>query len=248
MLRRLTVLLLLGVGSRLANSQVAGVSEEKMQTLSGWKVRIENLDPNGLVAFTHVTKCPADDTHRRSEMAYRFDPLFNYGSDKTIEPGAFHGFSISPQVSDCPGGIVAAIFSDGHSVGDPEAIKDIYRRRLGAQTAIAYALPFLEKMSSGELLPVDVQKQLREHTGKVSLDESKLIAERQGETYVYGLLISCLNVQRAWKVPSDSAAKKQPGIEEVMKVRNLPLPQALGVVLHRKLAEWNDDLQGNITH
>jgi hypothetical protein len=243
-----TAVLILSSFAAAQQTQLPDVTQTRLHTLEGWKIRVENRYSSPIVAMHLSINCPTTSEHARFGYQYQIDHLFNYGSDKPVAPGAFFPISIPSAAADCDGGLDAVVFADGHSNGDPEAVQDIYLRRRGVSEGISFSLPLVEQVSHQGSKPVDVAKTLRDKAKTESLDASKSTAERLGERYALNSIAWLLEKQEAWLVPSDAAPQKQPGIEETMQLRGVTHEQAHAIVLKRKLEEWNFDLQGNLDH
>ena len=245
---RLAVVLLFSRFFSVAEAQtpLTNVIESQLNTLHGWKDRVENHDPHAIVALHLTITCPPQDGFGRSEYVSTMDPLVNWGLDHPIESGGNLAIDIPAPRVGCGGGIDAVVFSDAHSTGDPEAIRDIYRRRLGMSEGIALSLPFLDQISSSEAHAADVANTLAAISKKRSRDLTRPDAEGSGEFYMLGVVVSFLRSQHGWIVPSDRTAARKPGIEETMTSLGIPREQAHAIVLKRKLEEWNADLEGHL--
>jgi hypothetical protein len=246
MLKFAALLLLSSFAAAQTQTQLPDLAQTRLHTLGGWKLRIENRYSAPIVAMYISYKCPATAEHARYGYAFRYDHLLHYGGDPPIAPGRFLGNTLPTTAGDCDGGVEAVVFADGHSDGDPEAVQDIYRRRVGVSEGIAFSLPLIEQVSLAGAKPADIAKTLRDKSKTDSLDTSKSSAEKEGERYVLAWVAWLLEKQHDFWVPSDVLPGNQPGIEEIMQARGITREQAHGMVLKRELEEWNADLQGNL--
>lgn len=222
------------------------INEVRINTVSGWQERIENRSSASIVAMNFHISCPPRSGEPRFDYDFRFDYLVNYGHDTAIPRGAFYSLPVPQDGVDCPGGINAVLFSDGHTEGEPTALSEIVDRRVGVSEALNVVLPLLGKISESSSEPIDVAHILENQSQLVSKDQSKSVAERQGQMYVLKLVKSLLETEHDMFVPSDLARVKQPGISETMRNLRIPRKQAHAVVLKRKLDEWNIALQGQL--
>jgi hypothetical protein len=241
-----TAVLILSSFAAAQQTQLPDVTQTRLHTLDGWKIRVENRYSSPIVAMHLSINCPTTAGHSRFGYQFQYDHLFNYGADPSVAPGAFFGLPLPNSAADCDGGLDAVIFANGHSNGAPEAVQDIYRRRKGVATGLAFAMPLVEQVSLAKLNPVDVAKTLRDKSKTQSLDANKSSAERMGEMNVLTLTAVLLERQHDWLIPSDGTPRRQPGIEETMRLRGVTHEQAHGIVLMGKLEEWNADLQDNL--
>jgi hypothetical protein len=226
--------------------QMANLEETRLKTLTGWKVRIENKLVSPIVALHAIYTCPATTTNSRASIHFVMDTLFNYGYDKPIAPGDYFAFPLGGGFSECPGGIDAVLFADGSTLGDPLAVNDIYERRRGVYKGIAVAKDELAMVASGDEPPATAITKLKEQSRVFSQKRNFTIAERDGEMYALALTIGLIEDQHDWSVPSDSTAKRQPRIEELMDARKIPRHQAHATIISNKLEEWASELKSNL--
>jgi len=232
--------------SQSRGPQLAGIVETRLQSFNGWKVQVENREKTPIVALHATFRCPAGNGHGRSDVGFRYDELSNYGSDNPIGPGAFYAFLISSQTATCPGGVDAAIFADGHSVGDPTEVAEIYQRRLGAYEAVAHCREQVNRIASQTSRAIDISAELRAQSTAVSQDQSKPAAEREGSMFAFSLVSAILDSQDEWQVPSDPNASHQTSIEMTMRERGMPREQAHATVLVTKLDKWRAGLESHL--
>lgn len=239
------VLILSSFAAAQQQTQLPDVTQTRLHTSEGWRLRVENRYSSPIVAMHLSINCPkAAEPYRFYQFQY--DRLYNYGV-LSVAPGAsFSGLGLRDDAPDCDGGLDAVLFANGYSNGVPDAVQDIYRRRQGIAEALAFALPLVEQVSRHGSNPADVAKTLRDKAKAESLDASKSTAEKEGWRYALTLTAVLLEKQQDLLVPSDRPPRKQPGIEETMQLRGVTHEQAHAIVLKRKLEEWNADLQGNL--
>jgi hypothetical protein len=233
--------------SQSRTPQLAGIVERRLQSFNGWQVQVENREKTPIVALHATFRCPSENNHGRSDVGFRYDALANnYGSDSPIGAGAFYAFSLSSQTATCPGGIDAVIFGDGHSVGDPTEVAEIYQRRVGAYEAVVLCREQVNRVASKSSKAIDASAELRARSMAVSQDPSKPGAEREGSMFAFSLVSAILDSQDEWQVPSDATVGNQNSIESTMRERGMPKEQAHAKVLVVKLDRWIADLESHL--
>jgi hypothetical protein len=207
-----------------------------------WKEVIENRGSSSLIAF-HATF----DCGRSGHLFYSHDPLFFYGRDKIILPeGSFEIDAADP--SHCPGGIDAAIFSDGHTEGDPVEVDAIFQRRRGIYEAIGSALTLLEDMAANKRTALQVQASFSDLETSAQKDHTLDGPERIGMSIFFERLRLTLKTNQGVLItPSDLTVGRQPPYEKVAATQNITMEQAQATVIAKKLQEWRGDLEGSLS-
>ena len=239
---RITVTLILLAAAPCLFAQPVSIPETRIETVDGWKVHVENNTKSSVVALHATFRCPATPSHQAGELEFVMDPLYNYGSDRPIPAGEPYEFKI-PHGWECPGGVDAVLYADGHSEGDPAAVEILFQQRVGVSEAIDLSTKVLDQVSHSTVQPTEAASQLKAMSKRVSLNESKSVGERQGEMYVFTVVAGLLTRQNNWRVPSDLRERNQPSIEDTMKVRGVLRQQAHAIVINSKLQEWSLDLK-----
>lgn len=155
---------------------------------------------------------------------------------------------MSADILNCPGGVDAAIFADGHSEGDPKSIADIYSWRKGVYKGITYVMPLLSKIvqPESETEQPNALVAITHRESAIRQDRSSNMHENQGEFFLIGAVADSLVKEQPFGIPSDSTQFKGPDVDQVIKTEHLDHSRASAFVLRRKLLEWQHDLEGNL--
>ncbi|WP_260736795.1 hypothetical protein [Tunturiibacter lichenicola] len=207
-----------------------------------WKEVIENHGSSALVAFHATFHCGT-----KGNILYNHDPLFFYGRDKVISPeGSFEIEAADP--SECPGCIDAAIFSDGHTEGDPFEVDAIFQRRRGTYEAIASALTLLDDMAANKRTALQVQSSFSDLEASAYKDRTLNGPERVGMRILFERLRLTLKTNQGVVItPSDKTVGRQPTYNEIAAKQNISMEQAQAIVIAKKLQEWRADLEGSLS-
>jgi hypothetical protein len=250
MTRSLTLFLLGFLMLGHAVAQVPSVRETRVQVPAspqgpgGWYDQIENLGDSTIVALQAVFTCSETSGPHPIAGGFRFDPLVVYGGrDQPIPPGQSHSFPIQPWAVDCPGGVVAVIFSDGHSEGSPDVVSDIYKERLGVYEALSGIKKLLNTIITSGADPNTIASELMARAHSASQNTGMNDREKFGQMGTFALVATVLKSQQNLHVPSDDTVRRQDGIETVMKAKNISRQQAHAITINNKLDEWNRDLE-----
>jgi hypothetical protein len=219
-------------------------SGKRAGTLSGppaifWEDTVENRGSSSLVAFHATFRCP------RSKTLFDYDYFFRFGSDFNIPPaGSVEIIAADPD--QCPGGVDAAIFSDGHTEGDPEEVSAIYGRRRGTYEGLGESIKLLSAIAAQEKTPQQVIDIFESECHRLARDQTRDGYERMGMLLLYSQLkVTLRDPQGTIRAPSDKTAR-QPTSDEIVKAKNVSREQAQAMILTRKLNEWRADLEGNL--
>ena len=207
-----------------------------------WREVLENRGTTSIVAFHANFNCG----RKFGNALFDHDPFFNYGDDVDIPPGGSVEI-IAADPSRCPGGVVAAIFSDGHSEGDPQEVNNLYARRRGVYTALGESMKLLDLIATQEQTPKQVRDILESRAKALSYDQTIDGYERLGMIVTYSKLRATLqSTQAVIHAPSDHTTHRQPFYYQLAKSQNISLEQAQAIVIGKKIQEWRADLQGNM--
>jgi hypothetical protein len=204
-----------------------------------WKEVIENHGSSSLVAFHATFHCGT-----KGNILYNHDPLFFYGRDKVISPeGSFEIEAADP--SECPGGIDAAIFSDGHTEGNPFEVDTIFQRRRGIYEGIGSALTLLDDMAANKRTALQVQSSFSDLEASAYKDHTLNGPEKIGmRIFIERSRLTIKTNQGVLITPSDRTVGPQPTYSEVAATQNVSIEQAQAMVIAKKLREWRGDLEG----
>jgi hypothetical protein len=206
-----------------------------------WRELLENRGTSSIVAFHANFNC-----QKLGNALFDHDPFFNYGDDVDIPPGGSVEI-IAADPSRCSGGVVAAIFSDGHSEGDPKEVNNLYARRRGVYTALGESMKLLDLIATQEQTPKQIRDILESRAKALSYDQTIDGYERLGMIVTYSKLRATLQSTRAViHAPSDYTTHRQPFCYQLAKSQNISLEQAQAIVIGKKIQEWRADLQGNM--
>jgi hypothetical protein len=219
-------------------------SGKRAGTLSGspvivWTDTIENRGSSSLVAFHATYDCP------QSKTLYDYDYLFRYGLDLSIPPGDSVEI-IAADPDQCPGGVDAAIFSDGHTEGDAQEVSPIYARRRGTYKALGESIKLLSAIAAQEKTPQQVIDIFASECHRIARDQTSDGDERTAMIALYSVLkVALRDPVATLRAPSDKTAR-QPSLAEVVKANNFSREQAQATMIIKKLNEWRADLEDNL--
>lgn len=205
-----------------------------------WKETVENQGSSALVGFHVSFNCP------HSKALIDHDPLINYGQDFDIPPGGSIEI-IAADPSSCPGEVEAAVFSDGHSEGDPVEVAGFYARRRGAYKAIGETIELMDAIATEQKTQAEVSSILDSREHIVANDQTIEGYERFGMVQLFGKIIATLSdVRGVIQSPSDRSARRQPTAKELVREQHVSPAQAQAMVVSRKLQEWRADLADSL--
>ena len=225
------------------SAQTQSLADSLVQVGGVWEFQVDNASEASVTALSASWSCSGG---AQKDALLQMDTLLNYGHDKSIGPGKSSTDPLPVRGRRCPGTIDAALFSDGHAEGNPEAIAAIYARRAGAYKAIPTIVNALHAIVTQTSTPQAVGSELQKHMSNLSHDNSVDPAERAGGMFAYSAIQSILLSNADWLVPSDSTPVHQPQIPEVMASANISHEQAQATVIAKKLQEWTNDLEANL--
>src|ERR1700761_818115 len=204
-----------------------------------WKEVIENHGSSALVAFHSTFHCG-----EKGNIFYDHDPLFFYGRDKPISlEGSFEIGAADP--AECPGSIDAAIFSDGHTEGNPFEVDAIFQRRRGIYEAIDSALTLLEDRVANKRTALQVETSFSDLESSANNDHTLSGPERLGMQMLFRRLRLTLKTNQGVLItPSDWTTVRQPTYDEIAAKQQISMEQAQAIVIAKKLREWRADLEG----
>jgi hypothetical protein len=204
-----------------------------------WKEVIENRGSSALVALHATFHCGT-----KGNILYNHDPLFFYGRDKVISPeGRFEIDATDP--AECPGGIYAAIFSDGHTEGNPFEVDAIFQRRRGIYEGIGSALTLLDDMAANKRTALQVQSSFSDLEASAYNDHTLNGPEKIGmRIFFEGIRLTIKTNQGVLITPSDRTTVRQPTYDQIAAKQNISMDQAQAMVIAKKLREWRADLEG----
>lgn len=201
-----------------------------------WHQVIRNQSQSELVAYWAPFHCP-----KAGPVAVA-DALLNNGNHE-IPPGESTEIHAGDP-SRCSGGVTAAVFSDGHAEGDPQALDAIYSTRRGAYKALGECIEVLNAIQN-EREPLQQALDTLKTRYQASLRDRSKGAPGYAEIYSY--VVKILSDPR-WghaQLPPDKR-KKAPAVEEVMAATGLARDEASAVVLAKRLEEWKALLGDNL--
>lgn len=237
MIRKFLAGLIIGFGMQ-ASAQLPSVNQTFGQVGRWWQDKIENNNPSSIVAFRFIVRCS------EGQNVINFDTLVAYGHDHPIPPGGIYVLPVSPTQPNCPAGIAGVIYADGHSEGDPTTIAEMLALRRGVSEGMMIAQGLLDKAAYQGADPQRVAAELRAR--QKGLNKSVGADEWSGEDYALDTAAQLLEHQRGMHIPSDETPQRQERIDEVMREKNVPFPQAHAIVISRKFKEWGVDLNAGI--
>lgn len=204
-----------------------------------WKEVIENHGSTALVAFHATFHCGT-----KGNVFYDHDPLFFYGRDRPISPeGSFEINAADP--AECPGGIDAAIFSDGHTEGNPFEVDAIFQRRRGIYEGIGSALTLLDDVAANKRTALQVQSSFSDLEASAYKDHTLNGPEKIGmRIFFERIRLTIKTNQGVLITPSDWTTVRQPTYDEIAAKQHISMEQAQAIVIAKKLREWRVDLEG----
>ena len=211
--------------------QLPNLSQKRFATSTGVVIEVQNTSKSEITAFEARYKC-----NGRLALAYHFDTLLNLGSDLPMRSGAISTYTLPRPVEHCEGGVVAAIFSDGHNEGDVQTLLEMRAKRTGA---LAELQAFLGSSEDANVFdPKAAARDMRRRSDQVSINQALSVAEREGHMYILGVLADNLDRNAVISVPSDKTTARIPSASEMMKISNVPMETARTMVAHRRVMEW----------
>jgi len=201
-----------------------------------WRRVLRNQSPSSLVAY--MVGCLP-----KRGMTSMHDAITDGG------PYVAPGKSIEDDVNDpsvCDVGVRAAIFSDGHSEGDPQFVEELFASRRGAYQALRDTIKLLTSVYTQHVAIADILNKLdQEHQSNLQSGS----AESGGYNLV---LFDISNFLRepsvAWRFPPEYQGQKQqlPTIEDVMAANGLSHDEARVMILNKRLEAWKALLGNNL--
>jgi hypothetical protein len=219
-------------------AQVPSLEEgANMEEPGLWRRVLDNQSTSYLIAFRASFHCP------KGGPVVEYDALLYHGNHR-VAPGE----SILMEAGDpsaCTGAVNAAIFSDGHTEGDPKALDHLYSTRQGAYKALADSTQLLNSIQSEHESVQHVVDALTAQS-KASLSEKTMSAS--GRDLVLSIVLEMLTNTRIgrYRLPSDDAAHKEPTVEYVMDSTGLSRDEAHAIVISKRLESWKSLLEGNL--
>lgn len=209
-----------------------------------WQEVLDNHGTGAVTALQAVFRCPGSGGFKAVIHTTVSDPLVNYGHDRVIPSGGHLELNV-PDPTQCSGGVAAALFSDGHTEGDPQAVNDIYLRRRGIYDVLEAIAEVLDSVERKEKTTQEALAILSERSKLAANDSALSTAERTGISSAYSIVKLLLSEEGNWGVPSDLTEHRGPGIREVMQSGSVSHEQAFAMVTARKIREWHKDLEGS---
>jgi hypothetical protein len=202
-----------------------------------WRRVLENRSASYLVAYYASFHCP------KGGPVDMYDALL-YSGERRIAPGE-SALMNAGDPSRCSGNVNAAVFSDGHTEGDPKALDQLYATRQGAYKALADSTQLLNSIQSEHESLQNVVDALTTRS-KASLSEKTMAAS--GSSFILSTVVEMLTETRKshYRMPSDDAAHKEPAVEDVMKSTGLTREEARAIVIGKRLQGWKSLLEGNL--
>jgi hypothetical protein len=202
-----------------------------------WRRVLENHGSSYLVAYYASFHCP------KGGPVDTYDALL-YSGCHWIAPGESTLMNAGDP-SRCSGNVNAAIFSDGHTEGDSQALDHLYSTRQGAYKALVESTQLLSSIQSEHESVQHVVDALTTRS-KASLSEKTWIAS--GRSFVLSTVLDMLTETRSgrYRLPSDDPAHKEPAVEDVMKSTGLTREEARAIVIGKRLEGWKSLLEGNL--
>jgi hypothetical protein len=202
-----------------------------------WRRVLENRSTSYLVAYYASFHCP------KGGPVDMYDALL-YSGERRIAPGE-SALMNAGDPSRCSGNVNAAVFSDGHTEGDPKALDQLYATRQGAFKALGEAIQLLNSIQSEHESVQNVVDALTTRS-KASLSEKTMAAS--GRSFILSTVVEMLTETRKshYRMPSDDAAHKEPTVEDVMNATGLSRDEARAIVVSKRLEGWKSVLEGNL--
>jgi hypothetical protein len=218
---------------------------ESSSPSSVWHEVITNHGSSSIVAFHATFHCPAGGGFKRIDIEYVHDSLFRYGHDANIPPGGSVEITAADP-SQCPGGVDAVIFSDGHSEGDQQRVSALYAQRRGRYKALGEAIRMLDAVASNTESTQAIIDTLDRLSHSIANDITINSYERSGITDFYSSLKGTLETPHGIvEAPSDHTSQRQLSYDEVVRTQHISREQAKATVIRNKLLEWKAALEGN---
>jgi hypothetical protein len=232
---------------QLSAAQIPGIqTSEVVQAGTTWEEVVKNVSGSPIVTLHATFHCLTTNGVRITDENGSHDSLYQFSRDRDIPPGDSVVVRVSGNnYAQCSGGVDAVIFSDGHSEGRSEEIANIYVHRRGLQKGLEFAIPLLDAIATGQLTTQDAIAALDKRGSSVAIDMTRSGKDRGGETIIYDFVLSNLRRQSDFSTPPDFRRSRQPRVEDLAKAKNLPLEQALAVVLSNRYKEWLAALEGH---
>jgi hypothetical protein len=202
-----------------------------------WREVIQNQGSSSLEALFAFFPCGS------GANVTIYDTLLAYGVDKSILPSGSVEISAGDP-SKCSGGVQAAIFSDDHAEGNPEALKQLYERRKGLYAGLDDSIKLLDAIVANQQKSADV----------IDILDSRIVESRKIQTPTsVGYITACMVVRNTLQsangrlhVPSDDTPQKLPKPEALMSQEGISWDQARAKVLSQKLGQWQSALSDHL--
>ncbi len=201
-----------------------------------WRKVLRNQGTSSLVAYT-VGCIP------KTRLSIVSDALIDGGS--YVDPGK----SIEAQVNDpstCEAGVHAAIFSDGHTEGDPKLVQELFAYRRGAYQALGDTIKLLTSVYTQHVATADIIDKLK---AERKATFRKMTQESVGYNTVLFQISGVLSEPNiVWRSPPEYQGQKQQlsSIEDVMTANGLSRDEARVMLLNKRLEAWKSLLENNL--
>lgn len=225
-----------------AAAQLHDVGRSFVQTYRGWEEKVDNFSRVPIVAYHSSFRCPARTGGSVAITQYSHDALVGYGYDKPIAPGGSTSSVISAGLVNCPGGVDAVIFSDGHGEGDPDVLRGMLATRRGVLVGLAMVLPWVDNVGNIGMDPETAATEIAAKSNSLSGGRGEKAKEWQGEKLVLDSVARFLREQIELYIPSDASSHREETVDMVQHEKHVSRQQAHAIVLGRKLREWSADL------
>jgi hypothetical protein len=248
-MRKLLFFLTLTFLPLIVRAQITSLKVEVKADGHAWQAVIQNHGSSAVMAMrTTFREQPGimKDGSINTAVVVVYDSVTHYGPFPPIAPGGT-AERAAQDPSKWTGGVDAAIFSDGHSEGDPQGVNDIYERRRGAYNAVVKVIPLLDSIATQGANPSEVADTIHGLYQSLPKDRTITDSERLGLGPVY------LGVENLLRTQGDIAGlydptkyPPQPGISEVAKVSGIPREQAHAIVISKKYQGLKALLEANL--
>jgi len=172
-------------------------------------------------------------------------------SDALIDGGPYvdSGKSLEAQVNDpsiCEVGVHAAIFSDGHSEGDPKIVQELFAHRRGAYQALGDTTKLLASVYTEHVPIANIVERL---DAEQRSNLQKMTTDSTGDNMVLFQISNFLrDPSVVWHLPPEYQGQKQqmPSVEDVMSANGVSRDEARVLLLNKRLEAWRTLLQNNL--
>jgi hypothetical protein len=248
MKKALLFLLTLSLQPVFVRAQITSLKVSIQPTEHGWQEVVENQGSSSIVALrtTFQQRVEAKDGASHTAVVVVYDSITNYGTVPQIPPSGI-GRHFAQDPSQWSGGVDAAIFSDGHSEGDPAGVSDIYERRRGVYMGLITVLPLLDTIANQGANAATVADTIHRLHQLLPNDRAITSGQRKGLEQIYAGAESLLRSQRDIVGLYDpSKYPPQPSINQVAKVNGIPREQAHAIVVMKKYQGLKEFLEANL--